>query len=298
MEDAGPGRGARGGQRSEAVPGGPTRGRGLAGARRRRAGGGRLGAGPATAAQQELRSAQGALAALQAESAELRTRWQKRFADEAEQDKQGFVRSLLPFIDHLEMAIEHEGDDAASLRGGVETTLRGVLHTLAQAGITPLAALHQPFDPTVHEAVAVAPAVDGKSGWSSRSCRRGIWPTAGFCVRRGGRESINLRERAMQPKDYYQILGVSRKADEKEIKKAFRKLAREHHPDVNQGDKRAEERFKDINEAYEVLSDPDKRAKYDQFGAQWQQYQSAGAAGRLRLVTLDQPAGCSEYDAP
>lgn len=117
-----------------------------------------------TAAQQELRSAQGALAALQAESAELRTRWQKRFADEAEQDKQGFVRSLLPFIDHLEMAIEHEGDDAASLRGGVETTLRGVLHTLAQAGITPLAALHQPFDPTVHEAVAVAPAVDDKSG--------------------------------------------------------------------------------------------------------------------------------------
>lgn len=81
----------------------------------------------------------------------------------------------------------------------------------------------------------------------------------------------------MQPKDYYQILGVSRKADEKEIKKAFRKLARQHHPDVNAGDKRAEERFKDINEAYEVLSDPDKRAKYDQFGAQWQQYQSGGA---------------------
>ncbi len=81
----------------------------------------------------------------------------------------------------------------------------------------------------------------------------------------------------MQPKDYYQILGVSRKADEKEIKKAFRKLARQHHPDVNAGDKGAEERFKDINEAYEVLSDPEKRAKYDQFGAQWQQYQSTGA---------------------
>lgn len=81
----------------------------------------------------------------------------------------------------------------------------------------------------------------------------------------------------MQPRDYYQILGVSRKADEKEIKKAFRKLARQHHPDVNAGDKRAEDRFKDINEAYEVLSDPEKRAKYDQFGAQWQQYQSTGA---------------------
>ncbi len=80
----------------------------------------------------------------------------------------------------------------------------------------------------------------------------------------------------MQPKDYYQILGVERNATEKEIKKAYRKLARQHHPDMNPGDKRAEERFKDINEAHEVLSDPEKRAKYDQFGAQWQQYQQSG----------------------
>jgi curved DNA-binding protein len=80
----------------------------------------------------------------------------------------------------------------------------------------------------------------------------------------------------MEVKDYYKTLGVARGADEKEIKKAFRKLAQQYHPDKNPGDKAAEARFKDINEAYTVLSDPDKRAKYDKFGAQWEQYERAG----------------------
>lgn len=70
----------------------------------------------------------------------------------------------------------------------------------------------------------------------------------------------------MAKRDYYEILGVSRDASETEIKKAYRKLARKYHPDVNPGDKEAEERFKEINEAYEVLSDSQKRARYDQFG--------------------------------
>jgi DnaJ-class molecular chaperone len=68
----------------------------------------------------------------------------------------------------------------------------------------------------------------------------------------------------MEYKDYYGTLGVSRDADKKEIRRAFRRLARKHHPDVNPDDSEAEERFKEINEAYEVLSDPEKRAKYDQ----------------------------------
>ena len=74
----------------------------------------------------------------------------------------------------------------------------------------------------------------------------------------------------MAGKDYYNILGVSRSATEREIKQAYRKLARQHHPDVNPGDKSAEERFKQINEAYEVLSDKEKRRKYDKYGDQWQ----------------------------
>jgi curved DNA-binding protein len=80
----------------------------------------------------------------------------------------------------------------------------------------------------------------------------------------------------MEYRDYYQILGVSRDADEKEIKRAFRRLAREHHPDVNPGDSQAEERFKEINEAYEVLSDPEKRSKYDRLGSEWRRWQQTG----------------------
>ena len=70
--------------------------------------------------------------------------------------------------------------------------------------------------------------------------------------------------------DYYDILGVPRNADEKDIRQAYRRLARQHHPDVNPGDEASAERFKSINAAYEVLSDVDKRAKYDRYGDQWQ----------------------------
>jgi len=80
----------------------------------------------------------------------------------------------------------------------------------------------------------------------------------------------------MEYKDYYKILGVDRDTSEKDIKRAYRRLARQFHPDVNPDDKRAEERFKEINEAYEVLSDPEKRAKYDRLGANWRQWQRTG----------------------
>jgi DnaJ-class molecular chaperone len=81
----------------------------------------------------------------------------------------------------------------------------------------------------------------------------------------------------MEFKDYYKTLGVAKTATEKEIKQAFRKLARKLHPDVNPGDKTAEARFKEVNEAYEVLGDSDKRKKYDELGANWRMYEHAGA---------------------
>ena len=80
-------------------------------------------------------------------------------------------------------------------------------------------------------------------------------------------------------KDYYSILGVNKTASADRIKKQFRKLALKYHPDRNQGNKAAEAKFKEISEAYEVLSDPDKRAKYDRFGQYWQQAESAGGYG-------------------
>ncbi|MBX7212773.1 MAG: J domain-containing protein [Thermoflexales bacterium] len=83
----------------------------------------------------------------------------------------------------------------------------------------------------------------------------------------------------MAAKDYYKILGVDRQADSDTIKKAYRKLARQHHPDVNKGDKQSEERFKEINAAYETLSDPDKRRMYDQLGPNYERMQQGGGAG-------------------
>ena len=86
----------------------------------------------------------------------------------------------------------------------------------------------------------------------------------------------------MEYKDYYKLLGLEKNATPEQIKKAYRKLARQHHPDVNPNDQGAEQKFKELNEANEVLSDPEKRKKYDQFGADWQRYQQqpGGGAGR------------------
>jgi curved DNA-binding protein len=99
----------------------------------------------------------------------------------------------------------------------------------------------------------------------------------------------------MEFKDYYATLGVPKSATEKEVKQAFRKLARKFHPDVNPNDKSAESRFKEINEAYEVIGDSEKRKKYDELGSNWKAYEqaphpgaTAGGQGSYRTMTADE----------
>jgi curved DNA-binding protein len=92
-------------------------------------------------------------------------------------------------------------------------------------------------------------------------------------------------------KDYYSTLEVSKTASQDEIKQAFRKLARKYHPDVNPGNKQAEAKFKEVSEAYEVLSDPEKRKKYDQFGQYWKQagqgFPNGGAGAGVDMNGFD-----------
>src|SRR6185503_4298498 len=107
----------------------------------------------------------------------------------------------------------------------------------------------------------------------------------------------------MEFKDYYKILGVPRGATPKEIKAAYRKLARKHHPDVNKGDARSEARFKEINEANEVLSDPEKRKRYDTLGPDWaSQFRpppgrspGAGRGGAVEVEFGDDVGGFSDF---
>lgn len=91
--------------------------------------------------------------------------------------------------------------------------------------------------------------------------------------------------------DYYQVLGVAKDADEKTIKKAYRKLARKYHPDVNPDNPEAERKFKEVNEAYEVLSSPEKRAKYDRYGKNWEQAEAFEQARRQQGARRGDPFG-------
>jgi curved DNA-binding protein len=107
----------------------------------------------------------------------------------------------------------------------------------------------------------------------------------------------------MEYKDYYQVLGIHKTASPGEVKRAYRSLAIKYHPDKNQGNKSAEEKFKEISEANEVLSDPEKRKQYDKLGANWKQYQNAGfnpnsQPGGSRRYSYETNGGSGDYFDP
>src|SRR3989304_659105 len=123
-----------------------------------------------------------------------------------------------------------------------------------------------------------------------------MWPT--YLTTAHSRSTITLTQgerRTMAGKDYYQTLGVPRNASDKEVRAAYRKAARKSHPDVNPGDKTTEARFKEIQEAYEVLSDKDKRSKYDQFGEAWQHAGQGFPGGGRRPGGPAQQSGPFEF---
>lgn len=99
--------------------------------------------------------------------------------------------------------------------------------------------------------------------------------------------------------DFYKILGVSKGADEKEIKAAYRKLARKYHPDVNPNDRTAEAKFKEVSEAYDVLSDAEKRKMYDQYGSNWEHVAQGAAAGGVNVedVSFNIPGGMGGFES-
>jgi curved DNA-binding protein len=99
----------------------------------------------------------------------------------------------------------------------------------------------------------------------------------------------------MEFKDYYKVLGIDNKASVDDIRKAYRKLAKKYHPDKNPNDKSAEEKFKEVSEAYEVLKDPEKRKKYDSLGANWKQYQHAGGNGEEWFKNFNQSRQGGSY---
>ena len=189
-----------------------------------------------------------------------------------------FVQELLPVIDDFERALQVDAPGAESYRQGLEIIHRALMEMLRKRGVTP--------DRSGRHDVRSAGASGGRVRRSAGSPRRRGHRTvhARLSARRQadtprhGESSESVSKR-----DYYEILGVPKDAGDQQIKSAYRKLALQHHPDRNQGNKEAEEKFKEAAEAYAILSDGDKRARYDRFGHAGV---SSQAGGGLRSVDV------------
>ena len=181
---------------------------------------------------------------------------------------------FLPILDNLDRALNAaEHHEEGKVLQGVRMTHTLFEDLMRREGVTAIDPVGEAFDPAVHEAMVFAPS-DQPEGVVTATLERGY--VMGDRLLRPARVAVSSgaagaeRTAALRPemataaKDLYEVLGVKKSASADEIKKAYRKLARIHHPDANPNDTKAEERFKDISTAYEVLSDPKKRAEYDQ----------------------------------
>ena len=222
---------------------------------------------------------------IQADFENYRKRAAREAAAAGERAKSGLVRELLPDRRQPRAGARvRRGGRAAPRRGRAARALGADRRARAQRrpAVRPAG---ERFDPVEHEALSMRE--DGRAGCRARRRREGL-PLQRHGASSGARGGLRLTMAAV--KDPYKTLGVDRKASDEEIKKAYRKLAREYHPDANHGDKEAEERFKEVQEAYAILSDPEKRKEYDSgggiFGGGFAGGGFGGGSGRRRLRRL------------
>ena len=195
-----------------------------------------------------------------AEFDNYRKRIERERKDMVEYATVEFLQDLLPVIDDFERALQAETPGAEAYRQGLEIIHRALMEMLRRRGVTTIEAVGTDFDPHVHQAVAHEDAPDKRMAKSPGVQAR--YPAGrSSAIRPDGKGGEGVSKR-----DYYDVLGVPKTADDQKIKSAYRRLAMDHHPDRNPGNKDAEEKFKEAAEAYAILSDSEKRSRYDRFG--------------------------------
>ena len=187
-------------------------------------------------------------------------------------------------LDDLERALDAaEHHEEAKVLEGVRMTKDALAGLLASEGVEEIAT-DGPFDPHVHEALMTQPAEGVEAGSRRAGRAAGLPHGRRRAAARAGRRGRGV---AVARRDPYAVLGVPKTATDDELKKAYRKLARELHPDRNPDDPSAEERFKDVQTAYDILSDAEKRQAYDRFGANGPGPQGGSGPGGARYENVD-----------